>query len=81
MDDHWKSNPTIQSAKAVGWMEIPRGDDTLIFYCSVPTRSLPYVALAVESEKIMYALIFGTKFKWRRGTVSSIGLSINREEF
>jgi hypothetical protein len=35
MDDYWAPKPTIESAKAIGWMEIPRGDDTLIFRCSV----------------------------------------------
>ncbi len=24
LDDHWKPEPTIISAKAIGWMEIPR---------------------------------------------------------
>lgn len=37
LDDHWKEKPTIISAKAIGWMEIPRGGDTLIFYCSIPS--------------------------------------------
>lgn len=80
LDDHWQPKPTIISAKAVGWMEIPRGDDRLIFYCSVPSRSLPYIAMAVQSGKIKYSLIFGTKLKWRKGTVSSLSLSTHREE-
>ena len=80
MDDHWKENPTIISAKAIGWMEIPRGDDTLIFYCSIPSQSFPYITLAVDSGKVKFASIFGTKLKWRNGTISSISLSKHREE-
>lgn len=80
LDDHWQPKPTIISAKAIGWMEVPRGDDRLIFYCSVPSRSLPYIALAVQSGKIKYSLIFGTMLKWRKGTISSLSLSTHREE-
>jgi hypothetical protein len=80
LDDYWKPKPTIISAKAIGWMQIPRGDDTLIFYCSVPSRSLPFIVLAVKAGKIRYISIFGTKLKWRKGTIESISLSANREE-
>jgi hypothetical protein len=80
LDDHWQPKPTIISAKAIGWMEILRGDDKLMLYCSVPSRSLPYIVLAVQSGKIKYASIFGTILKWRQGTISSLGLSIHREE-
>ncbi len=80
LDDHWQSKPTIISAKAMGWMEIPRGDDRLIFNCSVPSRVLPYLTLAVQSGKIKYASISGTKLKWRQGTISCLGLSTHRED-
>lgn len=80
MDDHWQPKPSIISAKAIGWMEIPREDDRLICYCSVPSRSLPYLALAVQSGKIKYVSIFGTKLKWRQGTITSLSLSAHREE-
>jgi hypothetical protein len=80
MDGHWQSKPTIVSAKAIGRMEIPRGDDKLIFCCSVPSRSLPNIALAVQSGKIKYASMFGTKLKWRRGTISSLSLSMHGED-
>lgn len=80
MDDHWQPKPTIISAKAVGSMEIPRGDDTLIFYCSVPSRVLPFIALATQSGKVKFATIWGTVLKWRRGTVSTFSLSTKREE-
>jgi hypothetical protein len=81
MDDYWKAEPTITSAKAIGWMEIPRGDDTLIFYCSIPARSLPFITLAVDSGKIKFVTIWGTKLKWRKGTISSVSLSKDREEW
>jgi hypothetical protein len=81
MDDYWKAEPTITSARATGWMEIPRGDDTLIFYCSIPSQSLPFITLAVDSGKIKFVTIWGTKLKWRRGTISSVSLSKDREEF
>ena len=80
MDDHWRDKPTILSAKAIGWMEIPRGDDTLIFHCSIPSQSMPYITLAIDSGKIRYVSIFGTKLKWRKGTISSVSLSKWREE-
>ena len=80
MDDHWKAEPTIISAKATGWMEIPRGDDTLIFHCSIPSQSFHYVALAAHSRKIKFASISGTKRKWRQGTISNLRLSSHRDE-
>ena len=80
MDDHWKVKPTIISAKAIGWIEIPRGDDTLILYCSIPSRSFGYITLAVESKKIKFASILGTKLKYRQGTISGVSLTTNREE-
>lgn len=80
MDDHWKEKPTITSAKTIGWMEIPRGDDTLIFYCWIPLQSMSFITLAVDSGKIKYVSIYGTKLKWRKGTISSIWLSKELEE-
>jgi hypothetical protein len=80
MDDHWQQKPTILSAKAVGWMELPRGDDTLAFFISVPSRSLPCIMLAIQSGKVGYASISGTKLKWRRGTVLRVSLTTHREE-
>ena len=80
LDDHWKPEPTIISAKAIGWMGIPRGDDKLIFHCSIPSRSLPHITIAVCTGKIKYVSIFGTKLKWRKGTISSLSLSKDREE-
>ena len=80
LDDHWKPNPTIISAKAIGWMDIPRGDNTLIFYCSVPSHSLSYLAYAVHLKKIRYISMSGTKLKYRQGTISHISLSSQRED-
>jgi hypothetical protein len=79
LDDHWQLEPTIKSAKAIGWMDIPRGDDKLIFYCSVPCHSLQYLAHAVYAKIIRYILITGTKLKWRQGTISNISLSSQME--
>lgn len=81
MDDHWQSEPTIISAKTIGYMEIPRGSNELIFCCSVPSRALPSIGMAVQSGKIKFATIWGTVLKWRRGTVSTLSLSTHREEF
>jgi len=79
LDDHWQQKPTIISAKAIGWMDIPRGDDRLIFYCSVPCHSLQYLAHAVHAKKIKYISINGTKLKYRQGTISNIDLSSQME--
>ena len=81
MDDHWETEPTIKSAKAIGWMEIPRGEDTLTFYCLIPSRSLPSIILAAGLSMIKFVSISGTKLKWRQGTISSVSLSKAREEF
>jgi len=78
MDDHWKTEPTIKSAKAIGWMEIPKGEDTLTFYCLIPSRSLPSVILAAGLAKVKFVSISGTKLKWRKGTISSVSLSKDR---
>ncbi len=78
-DDYCTKEQTIISAKAIGWMEIPRGDDTLIFYCTVPCRSLPFIVLAAKAKKIKYVSTFGTKLKWRKGTIEHISLSGHRE--
>ena len=80
LDDHWQSKPTIISAKATGWMEISRGDDKLIFYCSVPSHSLTYLTLAAQSGKIRNASITGTKLKWRQGRISHLSLSTHKED-
>jgi len=80
MDDHWTVRPTIISAKAIGWMEIPRGDNMLIFCCSIPSRSFAYIPLAVSAGKVKYASISGTKLKWRKGVVFDVSLSTIREE-
>jgi hypothetical protein len=80
LDDNWKINPTVRSAKGIGSIEIPRGDDTVIFYCWVPSRSFQYIPLAVSSGKIKFALIFGTRLKWRKGDIFSISLSTIRDE-
>jgi len=75
MDDHWTREPTIPSAKAIGWMEIPRGEDTLIFHCFIPSRLLQNITLAAHVGKIRFVSIVGTKLKWRKGTISSIDFS------
>jgi hypothetical protein len=80
LDDHWRPEPTIISARAIGYMVIPRGDERLEFFCRVPSRSLPYIAIAVQSGKIKYASMAGTKLKWKQGTISRICLSTQREE-
>ena len=80
MDDHWKQESKIVSAKAVGYMEIPRGEDNLIFHCLVPARSLPFIAIAAKSGKIKHVSMLGTKLKWRQGTISSLSLSTERND-
>jgi len=80
MDDHWTTQPTIPSAKGIGWMEIPRGEDTLIFHCSIPSRMLQNITLAAHAGKIRFVSMFGSKLKWRQGSISSINLSNTREQ-
>jgi hypothetical protein len=80
LDDHWKHEDPDNRPLAVGWMEIPRGDDTLIMNCWIPSRSFRHVAISVASGKIKYASVFGTKLKWRRGKIFYIRLSVHREE-
>ena len=79
-DDHWAAKPTISSAKAIGFMEIPRCEEVLQFYCSVPPRLSNNIHVAVASGKIKHISVFGTKLKWRKGDIYSISVSTNREE-
>jgi hypothetical protein len=79
VDDHWKPNPTITAAKAIGRMAILR-DNTMEFYCSVPSYSLPYLAQAVHTKKIRYISITGTKLRYKEGTISHISLSSQKED-
>ena len=79
VDDYWKAEPTIQSAKAIGGMQILR-DNTLLFNCSVPSYSLPYLAQAVHAKKIKYISIIGTKLRYKQGTIRHIRLSSQKED-
>lgn len=78
--DHWSREPTIKSAKAIGYMEVPRGEEVLQIRCSIPPRQSNSIHVAVASGKIKYITIFGEKLKWRKGVVTSISLSTEREE-
>ncbi|MGD1151566.1 MAG: hypothetical protein ABR911_01630 [Syntrophales bacterium] len=80
LDDHWKREDPDNPPLAVGWMEIPRSDDTLIMNCWIPSRSFGHVAISVASGKINYVSVFGTKLKRRRGKIFYIRLSAHREE-
>ena len=79
-EDHWSIKPTITSAKTIGFMEIPRGEETLRAYCRIPPRLSNNVHVAVAAGKIKHAAIFGTKLKWRKGDVTCISLSTFLDE-
>jgi len=79
LDDYCKPNPTIISAKAIGWMEILR-DNTMEFSCSVPSYSLSYLAQAGHANRIKYISITGTKLRYKQGTVRHINLSSQKED-
>ena len=80
LDDHWKEPPREKPPLAVGYMGIPRGDDTLNITCWIPSRSFQLIPTAVASGKIKFASIFGEKLKWRRGKVFDLTLTTVREE-
>jgi hypothetical protein len=80
IDDYWQEKPTIVSARGVGWMTLLKGDDTLVFHCMVPSRSLAFIAVAAQSGKIRHVSISGSKLKWRQGTISSFTFVTNKEE-
>ena len=80
MEDHWTTKPAILSAKAIGFMEVPRGEDILQMHCSIPPRMSDSIHVAVASGKIKYVSVFGEKLKWRRGVVFDITLSAELEE-
>jgi len=80
MEDHWTIEPTILSAKAIGFMEVPRGEDVFQMHCSIPPRVSNNIHVAIASRKIKYISVFGEKLKWRRGLVFSITLSAELEE-
>lgn len=80
MDDYWKLEPTIKSAKAIGWMEKQKGKDTLDIFCSIPKQSAAFIATALTNDKIRYITIIGTKLKRNKGIIQSVSLSKEREE-
>ena len=80
LDDHYTAKPTVISAKAIGFSEIPRGENTLILYCSIPARQLGFVGLAAQAGKIGHASVFGTKLRYRRGKVFSVLLQEFKED-
>ena len=80
IEDYWTEKPTILSAKAVGWMEIPRGETVLHCHCSVPPRLSSQIHVAVSSGKVKFVSIDGTALKWRRGTILQFSLATNRDE-
>ena len=79
-EDHWTTEPTILSAKAIGFMEVPRGEDVLLIHCNIPPRISNNIQVAVASRKIKYISVFGEKLKWRSGSVFSITFSAELEE-
>jgi hypothetical protein len=80
MADHWKTKPTILSAKGVGFMEIPRGKAVLKCRCSIPPRLSNNIHVAIASGKIKFVSIYGEKLKWRKGLIFDISLSAECEE-
>jgi hypothetical protein len=78
VDDHWKQTATGQP-KGIGHIELLR-DNSLFAYCHIPSHQFLNLSTALASDKIKYAKIFGTKLKWRSGTVIYIDLSTDREE-
>ena len=80
IEDYWTPKPTIISAEAVGWMEIPRGETVLHCHCSVPPRLSGHIHVAVSCGKVKFVSIDGTALKWRRGTISQFSLATNRDE-
>jgi len=80
LDDHWAPDTNVKSAIRIGSIEIPRGDDTIRFYCMVPSRSFQSIPIAANSGKIKYVTISGTKLRYRRGDVSGITLRTNCDE-
>ena len=81
MDDHWTTDPTISSSKAIGFMEVPRGEDVLQVHCSIPSRMSNNIHVAIASGKIKFVSVFGEKLKWRNGLVLGITLSTEMEEY
>ena len=81
LDDHHEKRTNGKSPKAIGFMEVWRKDDVLRIYCSIPARSFQNILIALSSNQIRHASIFGTKLKWRQGDVFGITLSTYSEEY
>lgn len=80
MDEHWKQIPRGKESEIIGFMDIPRGDNTLNFNAWVPNRLFQNIMLSLNQDKIKYVSIFGEKLKWRRGNFFSISLSTKNED-
>ena len=78
--DHWTEKPTIISAKAIGFMEIPYRKDILEMRCGLPPRLHHSIHLSLLLGKIKYVSVFGEKLKWRKGTMFDVTLSPNYDE-
>jgi hypothetical protein len=80
LDDYWKDVVREKPPSSTGWIEIPRGDDTLQLNCFLPSRSFAAVSVAVAAGKVKHASISGTKLRYRKGEIRDLYLSTNRNE-
>ncbi len=81
MDDHWKTDSAIKSSEAIGYLEILRDEEsTLNCACSLPTSSLIFVSQALTAGKVKQISIYGTKLKWKRGSIFNISISTAGED-
>ena len=80
LDDHWKKPASEHPPVTIGYMEIPRSEDTLCIDCWVPSRAFLLIPAAVSSEKVKHVSILGEKLKWRKGKIFNITISTVREE-
>ena len=81
LDYHWNESSSEKSPLAIGFMQILRDNETLEFFCSVPSRSVQYITtVAAAAGKIKHASVYGEKPKWRKGKIFHFTLSAVSEE-
>lgn len=80
LNDHWKNKMLERQPLGIGYIKFEKDDDILEFNCWVSSPSFNNITVTVAHGKVKYVSIFGTKLKWKKGTIFNITLSTDKDE-
>ncbi|ACL04307.1 hypothetical protein Dalk_2614 [Desulfatibacillum aliphaticivorans] len=80
LSNHHKLSPNDRSPEGVGYMEIPKTEDVLKITCHLPPNGFQLVATWACLDKIKRINVYGTKLRYRQGTVIDIQLKPDQDE-